>query len=163
ALLNVGNVSFISRPVQVDGLMTTIRHLNETYMARAHFFTGTLYQITPIELIQLKLASQAKTLLAFTSTGRLVCVYIDKGRITGAMLFEQENDEYPKIVGREAIFELVKWPGGNFVETMGVDLPEECERLEESSGQLLLAALHVYDENVHQEDGESHSKDLKAI
>jgi CheY-like chemotaxis protein len=133
----LGSVRFFEKPVATMELVKCVR---ERLAATAPVqpgkaFQGTLKNLTPIDLIQLKCMANATGGLCFQSPRGVGYVYFEKGRLVHA--------ETVHAKGEKALREIVGYTGGNVAEE-----PARIggRTLEQDWQTLLMNAAHAHDE-----------------
>ena len=106
----LGSVRFFEKPLPYKELLDCVRDLLAPRPATSAgtTFEGTLRNLTPIDLIQLKCMANATTVIQFQSAAAIGRVFFEKGRMIHA--------ETAGATGETALAEIVSLKGGTVVE-----------------------------------------------
>jgi DNA-binding response OmpR family regulator len=131
-----GNVRFFEKPVPPDQLLRALRELlAPSTRASDENFQGTIKNLTPIDVIQLKCMANATTIMHFKSDTGDGRIYFESGRIVHA--------ETTNRVGEKALAEIVGFKGGKVVEERSQPVKPTLHADWQS---LLMNAAHAQDE-----------------
>jgi len=106
---SAGSVRFFEKPIAPGELLTCLRSLlGAQKVSDEQSFRGTIKNLTPIDLIQLKCMANATTVLHFRSSKGDGRVHFEKGRMVHA--------ETANSTGEKALSEIVAFTGGTVSE-----------------------------------------------
>lgn len=139
-IAELGSVRFFEKPVASMELVKCVRELlaaKATTAGTGKAFQGTIKNLTPIDLIQLKCMANATGGLCFQSPGGVGYVFFERGRLVHA--------ETSNATGEKALQEIVGYTGGKVTEEPARIGPRT---LEQDWQNLLMNAAHAQDERL---------------
>jgi CheY-like chemotaxis protein len=140
---DLGSIRFYEKPVAPMEFVKAVRELLASHPTGAaaprpgKAFQGTIKNLTPVDLIQLKCMAQATGGLCFQAPSGTGYVYFEKGRLVHAQTAAAQ--------GEPALAEIVGYTGGKVSE----EPPRIGPRtLEQDWQTLLMNAAHTHDERL---------------
>jgi len=132
----LGNVRFFEKPFVTSEFVNCLRDMlvARNSSSEDNSFQGTIKNLTPIDLIQLKCMANATTVVRFQSSSGEGRVYFDKGRMVHA--------ETSYASGEKALSEIVAFTGGTVAEEPARTV---TRTLHQDWQTLLMNAAHAQD------------------
>ncbi|RMH64587.1 MAG: response regulator [Calditrichaeota bacterium] len=140
-----GCFKYIEKPFEIRELRDLIRNTLEDRKG----FTGSLEDFQLGDLIQMNCLGRLTNAIRVQSGSQTGTIYFDDGNIVHA--------EVGDLVGEEAFYEIIMWPGGNFA--LNKSLKAENETILKGWQSLLLEGLRRKDEASNSELAEARALD----
>lgn len=135
----LGAVRFLEKPLHLEELVAMVRDAlgAEQTVSAAGAFSGTLRDLTPVDVVQLKCLTQATTRVEFRSGSAVGTIHFRRGEVVHA--------ETGSLSGVEAFNEIIGWKRGA-VSERGAEPPAEAT-IDCSWQALLMNAAQTLDES----------------